>query len=118
VEDSPKLLSAALVIDVLPVIVRSRLQYLVARGKSVDQLLIVGTGDLQAKLSALGYMANATRLMQSTELERPIAAWRALTFAPKRLQPSHGTSASDSVGLSVQRLKTATISAVRTGLAR
>ena len=43
-------LVAALLIGVLPVVLRLSLQRLIARGKFVEEILIVGTGDLPAKL--------------------------------------------------------------------
>jgi len=43
-------LGAALLTGLLPVILRSCLRHLVTHGKFVDQILIVGTGDLPAKL--------------------------------------------------------------------
>ena len=50
-------------IGVLPAIVRSCLRHLVARGKFVEQILIVGTGDLPAKLHrVLGRGLNRSRL--------------------------------------------------------
>src|ERR1039458_7025586 len=43
-------LAAGLVIALLPVILRPLLRRLVTRGKFVEEILIVGTGDLPAKL--------------------------------------------------------------------
>jgi sugar transferase (PEP-CTERM system associated) len=43
-------LTAGLLIGLLPVILRLSLRHLMARGKCVEEILIVGTGDLPAKL--------------------------------------------------------------------
>ena len=46
----PLVLAWGLLIGLLPLIMRSCLQHLVCRGKLIEEILIVGTGDLPAKL--------------------------------------------------------------------
>lgn len=43
-------LAAAILVSLLPVVLRMSLLHLVARGKFIEEILIVGTGDLPAKL--------------------------------------------------------------------
>lgn len=55
-------LEAGLLLGLLPVTLRWFLRHLIARGKFVEEILIVGTGDLPAKLQqALGRGAGATK---------------------------------------------------------
>jgi sugar transferase (PEP-CTERM system associated) len=57
------ILVAALLVGLLPVFLRFFLRHLVTRGKFVEQVLIVGTGDLPAKLHrALGQGLGRSRL--------------------------------------------------------
>jgi len=65
-------LAAWILIGLLPVVLRLSLQRLVARGKFVEEILIVGTGDLPAKLHrALGrgmdYSKRKTQVLSLSE---------------------------------------------------
>src|SRR5579864_2365196 len=63
-------LSAGLLICLLPVVLRLFLQRLINRGKFVEEILIVGTGDLPAKLHrALGRSLSHSR--RHTQMRKP-----------------------------------------------